>query len=295
MGSDDSNIQNEPGVETACNADGDDRDLNPDAPVTSTGWVPFQDSSVNSPADCAFTCAKNRAPDATVHGGTGKDSRCGVNTGYVVIATEGLTVSNAPADLPYQGYYANNGEQMSCNTDVNGDTVDANGDKTPDHPVTSMGWVPLQASSVNNAADCAFTCAFNRAPDTTVHGGTGKDSRCGVNPGYIVTATGGPTGSNAMATLPAIGYYANNGVQMSCNIADTNRDNVPDHPVTSTGWSSFQPTSVTTAGACVFRCAVNRAPDTNDNGGTGKDSSCGVNSGYVVTAVEGLRLQMRWR
>ena len=214
---------------------------------------------------------------------------------------------------PSRGYFAaradtttDPGIETPCNGTIDS-IVDTNNDQIPDHPVTSMGWETAQAPTVNTATACTFTCATGAtAAATRSPVGTGSTGTCSVPAGHIVAA--GPTTSPNAATTcntlsgnvrqvpndaktaceaPSTGYFSDAGVETTCNAADADTNNVPDHPVTSTGWVTAQLGTVTSAAACAFQCAGNRSPDTSLNSGTGKDSRCAVDQPYVLAGWTG--------
>ena len=182
-------------------------------------------------------------------------------------------------------------------------------------PDSSPGWTETQPVSVTLASKCEFGCAANRTPDAEDEGGTGSGSNCAVDSGHVVLASaGGPAGDKAATACtngtipndakdacepPSRGYFAartnittDPGIETPCNgtidtIVDTNGDNIPDHPVTSTGWVTAQVSAVNTAAACAFECAAGaRSQDlARTPVGTGITSgSCDVPAGHIVAA-----------
>ena len=229
----------------------------------------------------------DRAASPCTHGyvpNVAKNACIAPPQGYFALRVDGTTKNADGSDRARDGDIQDEpGIQTACNA------ADADTNNVPDHPVTSTGWVTAQVSEVNMAADCAFECATGvNAAVTRSPVGRGTYGSCDVPAGHIVAA--GPTTSPNPATTcnivisnvrqvpndyktvcedPDTGYFSDLGVETTCNVADTNNDQIPDHPVTSTGWVATQSNTVNNAGDCAFNCSLNHLPT-----GTGISSSC---------------------
>ena len=145
-------------------------------------------------------------------------------------------------------------------------------------PGSSTGWLDPQPSDVTSDAECIFGCESGRTASST----KGSGGSCDIDAGHVVTrgpasndaatkCTGGkvPHTNKKSCVDPKQGHFSKNGVETPCK-------GTP--PATSTGWTSVQPSSVTSDTTCEFDCASSRSPV-----GTGSNGKCSIPNGHIAT------------
>ena len=284
------------------------------APDGTQGASPAQAAGgINSP-NLATPCENGLVPNDA------KTVCEAPSQGYFALLTPVTGNTGSGAWTSNTGYV-----ETKCNPSANFDDDNpSDDDAKKGAPATSVAWVANQsngwtsdaasrAGNVDTAAECKFTCANHR--EVVDAGSTG---RCDVAPGFVVTGGPATDGAATACTSGQVansdqtacvsltkGYYAHRTttgsrvghVKTACNTADANTDGVPDFPASSTDWVADQSngwtgnaalsSNVDTAEECKFACGTHRVPDLNVNSGLGKDGSCDVAPGFVVTASSG--------